>query len=78
MSCALLSFCRSGYPNVLEKEFSVVRLQPGGIRRKFDKPPPRQLITQISSGAINFLIMLKLPSLLSHYKAELSYNRIQF
>jgi hypothetical protein len=49
--CALLSFCPQSYLHVLQKEFSVVRLQPGGIRRIIDKPPPRQLITLISSGA---------------------------
>ncbi len=38
-----LSLCTE-LPLCFKEEFSVVHFQPGGIRRTFDTPPPRQLI----------------------------------
>jgi hypothetical protein len=46
-----LSLCTM-LPKCFKEELSVVRHQPGGIRRYIDKPPPRQLILiMISPGA---------------------------
>ncbi|WP_217642781.1 hypothetical protein [Bacillus sp. UNCCL13] len=44
-------------PKCFKEETSVVRHQPGGIRRYFDKPPPRQLILiMISPGALSYSV----------------------
>lgn len=48
---------------IYERKFDCVP-QPGGIRRTFDKPPPRQLMNRtISSGAF-----LKIPYAPFHLK----------
>jgi hypothetical protein len=45
--CAFSSLCARSCLRVLKKKFSVVHFQPGGIRRTFDTPPPRQLTHHI-------------------------------
>ena len=51
--CAFSSLCAQSCLCVLKKKFSVVHVQPGGIRRTFDTPPPRQLTPPlwVSPGA---------------------------
>ncbi len=90
VSCLFGSFLLSAYPSLcplgcpkdLKKCFVGCAWQPGGIRRNFDKPPPRQLYSFVL-GIVQALLKYEIifNTFIQKFSAHFSYrnkNIIQY